>query len=79
MKRQFATATIEHLNSRVAILEVNYPDETFTLTRLEAGRNERSTALYERGFSLATFNAETRGLYLERYSRVEMPLSSNRA
>lgn len=57
------TATITFHNRTWATLEVNYPDGTFTLSRLE-GHD-----LYERGYSLASFYASSRGFRLDRYSR----------
>ena len=47
------TATIEIINNKEAILEINYADGKFGIQRIEKSRNGDISELYERGYNLA--------------------------
>lgn len=64
------TATIEIINNKEAILEINYADGKFGIQRIEKSRNGDISELYERGYNLADIAATEQGFRLERYSRI---------
>ena len=62
-----ATATYSQINSKEAIIEVNYPDGKFGMERVTCPRNG---SLYETAYSAAVRKAAHQGFTLDRFSRV---------
>jgi hypothetical protein len=59
-----ATAKIEFITSKRAVVSINYADGSFGFFTVE-GHD-----LYERGYTQADIACTSRGFRLERYSRV---------
>lgn len=68
-----ATATIEILSTTRGVLEVNYPDGTFSMHRIEVPSPSigviRPETVYDHGYSVASRQSAARGVRLDRYSR----------